>query len=797
MSAGPDRRIWRNVVFTDAMTGYVFYPNSTADLVYEKTSDGGQTWGAPVTVFTGGVICFDVWFDQWTPGDAGTIIHCWFQDSGTDDVLYKNLDTSGDTLGSLITVFAGAGAGASVTSYVSGTKTRGGNLLVSYFVTTSGNSGTYRSTDGGATFGSVTNLVEAAGDWALAFPGNEADDQDAWFLYMDVSADELTLKTYDDSGNSFSESSVIATLIDSTNDGNGQYPFSGAIRHSDGHLIVALCTDLDSATGDFRVFDIDGAGSITELTAIATNIDDLYYPSVFVADNDQIYIAYTGKRDGSQTLGTTASVFYALSSDGGSTWSAGDTAYSVGSATYRQTHAPLNGERFIVMWREATGTNLLTNYDNSVEIGDALVVGGALTLGGGLVLSVGKPLGGTLATAGGALRSDVTKAIAGSMATAGAGSYIAVTLLALTATLTSSGDPTHKRCYAEDFSGSLAPTGDPALAISKSPAGTMATAGALTKSQALVLDGELIPTGDTTIFPFRNLAAGGTLTTAGAAGNAFSRAMTATLGLAAAIVRTVSKALSGTLTTASAVAVGRQEAPCNVTLGEMVTELWRMLDDDGTYYTRLEVWHAVNAAQRLFCFLTLCLERTVTFTLTNGQTFYEIDEQVADFYAPLRVTYGGVRLTPDTIHNLDLRNRRWRNQVGDPVRYAQEGVNLLAITPQPATGSNSLQLTYAAEPAELISDMDAPEIPPDQQLHLLDFAYYWLRLKEGGEELQTAVPYLQRFLDAAQKYQSFARAKARGQNYDRRPIQLSTVDRSRFEVKFRRNWPREDRKDEK
>jgi hypothetical protein len=317
-------------------------------------------------VNSGAVAAFDVWYDQWTPGDSGTKIHIFFQDTDTDDVAYKSLDTSGDTLSSIVTIFAGAGAGVQNTSYISGTKTRGGNLIVSYHVAGSSDSGAYKSTDGGASFSILTNIVEATGDWALAFPGNEADNQDAWFLYLDASADELTLKVYDDSGNSYSESAAIATVIESPTDGSCQWPFAGAIKHSNNHLIVALCTELDTGTNDFRVFDINGTGSITELTAIATNIDDIYYPSVFVSDADDIYVAYTGKRDGSSTLGTNASVYYTLSTDNGTSWSAGDTAYSVGSATYRQTRAPLNGPLFLVTWREVTGENLLTNADNAV-----------------------------------------------------------------------------------------------------------------------------------------------------------------------------------------------------------------------------------------------------------------------------------------------------------------------------------------------------------------------------------------------------------------------------------------------
>ncbi len=225
---------------------------------------------------------------------------------------------------------------------------------------------------------------------------------------------------------------------------------------------------------------------------------------------------------------------------------------------------------------------------------------------------------------------------------------------------------------------------------------------------------------------------------------------------------------------------------CDLTLGELKLRLSEMLDDPFVYWTENEVRHALNQAQRLWCFLTLCLERTVTFTLTNAQAFYSIDDQVTDFLCPLRVSFSGARLKSDTLHNLDLRDSTWRARPSNPTRYAQSGFDLLAVTPQTVTGTNTISFTYAAEPAELSLDSDAPEIPPDQQPHLVDIAYYILQLKVGGQELQNAAQYLKRGLAAAEKYASFVRAKSRGQLYDRPPLDLATYDKGRFDIKLKR-----------
>jgi hypothetical protein len=248
--------------------------------------------------------------------------------------------------------------------------------------------------------------------------------------------------------------------------------------------------------------------------------------------------------------------------------------------------------------------------------------------------------------------------------------------------------------------------------------------------------------------------------------------------------------------TAAANAYVAPSVVCDLDLAELKSRLAQMLDDPEVYWTANEMRHAINQAQRLWCFLTLCIERTVSFTLTNAQAFYSINDQITDFLAPLRVSFSGTRLRSDTIHNLDLRDSTWRARPGNPTRYAQSGFDLLAVTPQTVSGSNTLSFTYAAEPAELTSDADVPEIPSEQQPHLVDGAFYFLRLKEGGQELQNAADYLKRFLAAAQKYASFVRSKSRGQLYDRAPFDLATFDKGRFDIKMKRAESQQKKKEE-
>lgn len=378
--AADTNRCIRTIVFVTTLTGYCFFcKNGTSDIVYKKTTDGGQTWGSETTVHTDGsaMRALDVWYDRWTPGDiTGNLIYIWWFGTGEDDVKFRTLDVSTDTLGTTTTVFNGASASnTGLGRFVSGAKMRGGNLLCVFDIDDGTETGSYRSTDGGATWGARTNLVEAASDWAMVFPGNESDSNDAWILYHDASANELSLKIHDDSADTNSESAIV-TVAEYVIDSQAQYPFSGAVRISDGHLIVAVVTEYDTATADFRVWDINGSGSITEKTAIQADVDDLYYPAVFIDYANKIYVAYVGKRDGTETLGSAAKVYYVSSTDGGATWSSGDTAYSENAASSaRHLWCCPSGPRFIVMWQ--ISLSLLVNYTSSVSLIAATLTGTA------------------------------------------------------------------------------------------------------------------------------------------------------------------------------------------------------------------------------------------------------------------------------------------------------------------------------------------------------------------------------------------------------------------------------------
>jgi len=370
----------RSMVFTTNSIGYSFYLDSSGAFVYSKTTDGGATWGAAVTINGNTTnIAFDVWFDKWTTGDSGTKIHTWwFSSTGTnaDTVIWRTLDTNGDSLGTAVNVFAGASAVAGIGAMVSGAKTESGYLYAFYNIDGGTEFGFNRSTDSGATWSADLGgtFNEGSTDRAWLFPAHgTGDNNDLWAFYWDASANSYTMKMWDSSAAAQVESSsIVTTNLALTDLTSSQYPASGAIRQSDGHLIMVGMTERDLSTTDMMVWDISAVTSgsqtgITVKTNITTNIDDIFNPAICInQNNNDIYVAYNGKRDGSEVIGTTTKVYYTKSTDGGGTWSAGDTAYEEGAtAVINQVWAPITGPRFYASWRQGT-TTLVGNSVNSV-----------------------------------------------------------------------------------------------------------------------------------------------------------------------------------------------------------------------------------------------------------------------------------------------------------------------------------------------------------------------------------------------------------------------------------------------
>lgn len=209
--------------------------------------------------------------------------------------------------------------------------------------------------------------------------------------------------------------------------------------------------------------------------------------------------------------------------------------------------------------------------------------------------------------------------------------------------------------------------------------------------------------------------------------------------------------------------------------------LERLDDSGGVFYLTSEVTSAINKAQRIFAFLSHCIERSATLTLVADQYNYKLkdDSDFATFLLPLRAVCNGARLQSRTVGWMDAKNTRWRLKRDTPTDYAMLGFDLLFCYPTPDASGFEIDLTFVAEPVALSSGSDVPEIFEEDHPALIDFAIYWLRLKEGGLESQNTMPMLKRFLEAASMRAAAQRAQGLAQKFDRIvTFDLASVDQA-------------------
>jgi hypothetical protein len=219
-----------------------------------------------------------------------------------------------------------------------------------------------------------------------------------------------------------------------------------------------------------------------------------------------------------------------------------------------------------------------------------------------------------------------------------------------------------------------------------------------------------------------------------------------------------------------------------MTLSSLRTEAWQRLDEpgDGTgYYSAPEVDSALNRAQRLFVLRSLCLETTAPLILTVGVTWYHLRDTISNWLVPLRVSLGGSKLRPATVAQLAGLNGYWGSVEGAIERYAHLGFDSFATYRHPAGPGTTLTLIYAKTPIAMSAGGNVPEIPEEYHPALIDGAIPFLRLKEGGQALESALPLMQRFLECAGKAARYVRARSLDLRYDTVPAETIATDLSR------------------
>lgn len=314
------------VIQTPEQVLYCVYINGSSDVVFAKSSDGGLSWGVPVTIFTGTAISVAVWYDKWS-GLAGGLIHVAYTETGTSDTLYRTINTeSADALSTQTVIFAGASAVASGGG-LSICRARGGNVYCRTTIDAGVEGGFFRLPNANVPNGAwdaarTIDEALATTDQFILLPGWAADNQDMIMIFWDASADEISRKIYDNSANTWAEASIATTMVDVTPATN--YPhFAAAVDITNSQHILIAWSAVDLANADLRCWKISET-FITEVTNVVLNsTDNQGFAAIGIETNlNWWYAFYAGKSDGSETFNGAMNVYYKVSKDSGVTWGA-------------------------------------------------------------------------------------------------------------------------------------------------------------------------------------------------------------------------------------------------------------------------------------------------------------------------------------------------------------------------------------------------------------------------------------------------------------------------------------------
>jgi hypothetical protein len=317
--------------YSDEDKAVIVFIDNDQDLSFARTVNKGVGW-TTTQIEVGTVLQVAVWYDKETPGDAGTLVHIAWMDSVAGDVYYITVDVADGSQGTKRTVDGTVDFTATddFGARIGITKTVSGNLLVAF--TTVFDRECYRSVNAGVDWTDRADVFEGVAliDWLLLFPAATADDDDACALFWDVSANEISLKVYDDSGDSWTEKSISGSMVE---DGT-HINMDASVRHSDSKILGSAHSDIDDGGDDLITFELtvddpDAANcTVTAKTNVFTDQGESAQVAVFInQQNDDVYITYL---KGGTWLAT-VDVVYHKSVNGMGSWG-GEQSYSESAA---------------------------------------------------------------------------------------------------------------------------------------------------------------------------------------------------------------------------------------------------------------------------------------------------------------------------------------------------------------------------------------------------------------------------------------------------------------------------------
>ena len=423
---------------------YSFYIDGSATSQVVKSTDGGATWGAPTGLTsTTTDVGLAIWYDRWTPGDkTGNLIHVAVIDSGLDRINYIRYSTLNDTASTPVVTGSAALGSLTTANDLSITKGTDGKIYVATVDTSA-------PTGGHSSMKVCSAICTVAANWKdtpKIFSGtNQLNKDDVTLLPLNntnimileqnyttsVKHEAVSWNIYQ-SGSNTTLNPTLTTIDGGTttgwigNSGN-RHTLSGTVDPTLYTLYISYVTNVNSPNNnDIRVWKYvpNSNPTWTQLISPWPKGTDatsrLFDSSIGIANSTGLYVAYSR---GATT--TTANVYYAVSVDGGNTWTSDQMINDVGQDYFSNVSIEASSDIALhVMFFDTTASIMYqdtvvqvayqvqtmaivdspvvivrrrtTNQSDSMPLSDGLTIGGKRTV----KLSDSIPLSDVLTTAG-------------------------------------------------------------------------------------------------------------------------------------------------------------------------------------------------------------------------------------------------------------------------------------------------------------------------------------------------------------------------------------------------------------
>lgn len=366
------------LVQTAANVIYFFYVDTGSDLAFKKSTDGGLSWSASTVIFAGTIVSFSVWYDRWS-GISADLIHLAYTESGGSDTLYRTVDAgSSDSLSTQTTIFAGASSAAN--GMLSICRARGGNVYCRTTIDNGAEGGFYRLPNANVPAGAwdaarTINETLAGSDQCILLPGWAADNQDMMLIFWDVSANEVSRQLYDDSANSWAETSISTSMVEQA--ASTSWPhFAAFVDITNSQNVIISWNGIDTANADLLGWTVTESAITAFTTSVVLNGTDDQALAGFAIDTVTGYwwAFYAGKSDGSETWLTSVNIYCKCSTDSGATWGPETKLTNVADdITWLTTCPRFFGPPFVGYHKDKTLDELYINAQISVPRSVSLI----------------------------------------------------------------------------------------------------------------------------------------------------------------------------------------------------------------------------------------------------------------------------------------------------------------------------------------------------------------------------------------------------------------------------------------